>query len=407
MYLLDNNPQKSKIILVKKEVLFFMFKKFFSSIVSFSLAGVLFLAVAPKAVNAIAPTTNYIIDDGVTVDGGFTTYGYNNPTTIDEIYIEDYYYESYTDTLNPGWAYTLVFQVTDYDGIDTLSFIPKIYYNTLKDVDDTEEEAIAKDKQAFDNLLGVNLDGNGFVLEEFSVENYYDELPYNIRKGNITDDSQSTWELYGVNQYVSYDNYTLTVEISFVPSKVAAYDYDGNWAVGVKVIDNLKTPKDTYFASYTGINMSWYGEIWVDENADLNFGEVSVDSTYSDNNASILNVKFVSNGGFSQLASVDSYWVSDVYEPGTGYWLYANLDDSGLVDDAQEFAIIVDYEDTLDAVNGIKVSSYYDEVQYRSTKTTESGVLFDYYFWLNTNPNFQNANYYGDVYLAIGNNLYD
>jgi hypothetical protein len=224
--------------------------------------------------------------------------------------------------------------------------------------------------------------------------------------------SDVTWSL-GLNGYSEPSDYTRDFSIGFQISKVAKYTYTNDWTLGVRV---LNSDKSSILAEYfsPSYNMEWYGEIVTPETT-VFFngvgGSVDVGSEYEDNTATILDVVFISNGSFDQLIGTDVTWQSDKLLPGgPGYYTAtAAISASDILTMSQTFHLVVSNVSESTGFSGLTTVGNYDNANTivdSHNGTTEEGSELDYYLYLKTSETFQNANYYGQIYLGIQNTFF-
>lgn len=380
------------------------------------------------SVNTLQATTTVNTISGSTqtgsIPGEFTTTGYNNPTYIDDLAIgNDYGGYGY---LYPLEASTISFSVTDLDenAFDNMLLQVRFFFdvdhiNNLSPQDyDVDGDGNASEIQyegnetldtAYASHPSTGNDGDAFVLRQKPIgatSNDFFEVVY----ANGVTASDVSWIL-STNGYQE-SGYTRTFTINFTISKVAKFSYDNQWTIGVRAL-NLDQNVILAEAFSTSYDMDWYGEIVVPNGLEIVINEdgtVVVDSDYADNTEVIENILFIANGEFDQLVGADSIWSSNKANPNGGNYSAYLASSAADLSMAQYFHMVVSDGALLSnhASAGVTVDGTY---QYQSAgtiveshdATTEAGILLDYYFYIKTSSNFQNATYTASVYFGIQN----
>jgi hypothetical protein len=375
-------------------------------------------------VNTVSGST-----DGGSISGEFETTGFNNPTYINLPQLS-YSYGS----LTPLVAEDLIFTITDLDGFSGLEVEVRLFY----DVDHTaninqvsknvagmptiEYQGNATLQSAYDAHTTTLNDGDAFILREKTVatSSDYFEVVYGGSPGTLTELDVS-WRLNSSSYTQGYSIYERNFVIDFTPSKVAKYsNLEGKWTAGVRVLDTNNADAVVAESFLTTINMAWYGEIVVPNGIEVDFngaGLVTIDTDYASNTEVIEDVLFISNGSFDQLIGADSSWESDKVDPNNLGNYYATLaTGSSDLSFSQVFHMVVDDSEILtNHANATTVSAnnvpgpgfvgYATTIAATHGGTSEEGVLLDYYLYIKTSANFQNATYTGFIYLGIQNSI--
>jgi hypothetical protein len=373
----------------------------------------------PSSINA-APNTSSGSESG-NISGEFEATGFDNPTYISNLVIDNNYG---IGMLSPLSNSTITFSVTDIDAgalddvsIEVRFFFEDDYFGNLSQVtldgdgdgiqDEFQEQGDATLDAAYDAHNATTNDGDAFVLENkvTTTSSDYFQVVY----APLLTSSEVTWSL-GLNGYSETSDYTRDFSIGFQISKVAKFTYTNDWTLGVRV---LNSDKSSILAEYfsPSYDMEWYGEIVTPETT-VFFngvgGSVDVGSEYEDNTATILDVVFISNGSFDQLIGTDVTWQSDKLLPGgPGYYTAtAATSASDILTMSQTFHLVVSNESESTGFSGLTTVGNYDNantIVSSHNGTTEEGSELDYYLYLKTSETFQNANYYGQIYLGIQN----
>ena len=391
-------------------------------IVGLLAIGVGFWGGNPSSINA-APNSSSGSESG-NISGEFEATGFDNPTYISNLVIDNNYGMG---MLSPLSNSTITFSVTDIDAgalddvsIEVRFFFEDDYSGNLSLVsldgdgdgiqDEFQEQGDATLDAAYDAHNATTNDGDAFVLENkvTATSSDYFQVVY----APLLTSSDVTWSL-GLNGYSETSDYTRDFSIGFQISKVAKFTYTNDWTLGVRV---LNSDKSSILAEYfsPSYDMEWYGEIVTPETT-VFFngvgGSVDVGSEYEDNTATILDVVFISNGSFDQLIGTDVTWQSDKLLPGgPGYYTAtAAISASDILTMSQTFHLVVSNVSETTGFSGLTTVGNYDNantIVNSHNGTTEEGSELDYYLYLKTSETFQNANYYGQIYLGIQNTFF-
>lgn len=381
-----------------------------------------------NAASDLSATVNTV--SGVSQTGSiptsFTTTGFDNDTIIDTVSITDG-----NIYLSPLVETTLSFTVTDLDGFDGLQvevrfFFDVDHYSNLDPVtksinsyDETEYQGNATLDAAYDAHPSTGADGDAFVLVEKGSPTDSDYFDVAYTSGVTSSDV--SWVLVSSGYAQGASAYERDFEVKFIPSKVAKYTWDGEWTVGIRIYDATDDLVAEYFE--TSLDMDWYGEIVLPDNiTSLAFnavsaggtGTVEVGSEFINNTLLVENVLFIANGQFDQLIGSNNNWVSDKIDPssgGMGYYYGYLTEDLADLSLSQYFAMVAsDIAVTTNFESEVLVQSYnVDNNAYADTivethnGTVEAGVELDYYLYIKTSANFQNATYTGNLFFGIQN----
>jgi hypothetical protein len=369
----------------------------------------------PSRINA-APNSSSGSSSG-SISAEFEATGFDNPTFIDNLVIDNNYG---IGMLSPLSNSNITFSITDVDSgaLDNIALEVRFFFENdyMLNVDpiqldgdgdgmddETQYEGDVTLDAAYEAHDETTNDGDAFVLVQKDTPSSSDY--FQVAYAPLLSSSDVTWSL-GSNGYTE-STYTRSFSISFQVSKVAKYTYDGNWTLGVRALNLAKTEilAEAFSTSY---DMDWYGEIVTPATQVFINGEsgsVAVGSEYINNTSTIENVLFISNGSFDQLIGTDSSWSSDKANPmGGNYEGY--VASSSDVSMAQYFHLVA--SDTSQST-GFTTLPTVGNMSYAGTTvstqdgTTEEGSQLDYYLYLKTSDNFQNANYSGIIYLGIQN----
>lgn len=385
-------------------------------IVGLLAMGVGFWGGNPSSINA-APNTSSGSSSG-SISAEFEATGFDNPTFIDNLAIDNNF--GIGTLLSPFTDLNITFSITDVDSgaLSTMALEVRFFFEndymanvvpTSLDGDgdgmdnETQFEGDTTLDAAYEAHDETTNDGDAFVLVQKDTPtstDYFQEV-----YAPALSSSDVTWSL-GSNSYTE-STYTRSFSISFQVSKVAKYTFNGNWTLGVRAWNLAKTDllAEAFSTSY---DMDWYGEMVTPATQVFINGEngsVAVGSDYINNTSTIENVLFIANGSFDQLIGTDASWSSDKANPMGGTYVgYVAF--SSDVSMAQYFHLVV--SDTSQSTGfttlpTVGTLSYANTTVSTQNGTTEDGSQLDYYLYLKTSDNFQNANYSGVIYLGIQN----
>ncbi|MTI95548.1 MAG: hypothetical protein FH749_08675 [Firmicutes bacterium] len=216
--------------------------------------------------------------------------------------IEVYTNEACTEvatSLTPQQEYFIKIDVSDEDGIDTvLNLEVRLWY----DVDGAITDTIMSDSSQ------IPYPDKGFVFLCYSQTGAI-FIPFN----------KGSWDVGEaiIEQHTDTTaSYTIPVTIGKLAMETTTDD--DAWMIGVYAKDELHTPDDPFQgeAYYekngtAGLPMNWYGEIVVEENTAVDWGNIPGGTKYSDDEArQELNqgISYLSNGTYGEQAKAAKEW---------------------------------------------------------------------------------------------------
>jgi len=346
------------------------------------------------------------------VDGTFNSTGFNNPTEYTEFTIQKVTQagDLSGDPLNSGVnltpqeTYRFSLGVSDEDTLNDVGSIQVHFYYVTFD-----EEALTNDEGTYVVLEWVN-GSNEFLVTD----------------GSVT----STWEVTrsaipALTEKAGVFSFDLEI------SKVARFSDDGEWKVGLVVVDGVIAegyePKAVSHSAIgvissgnplsepaSSFNMDWYGEIDLTERNAL-WTDVFPNMDFSDGGAlvTLSGVKYISNGNYDRQIKADDVWNITGAGAADGSTMAALTTDLAKVganadaESAQLFALKVSDQDNPalpSASDGlVPMAEAFTPFATNKTFTDEDGVTIDVYLWLAISTRFQNATYTGEIVLSVVN----
>lgn len=189
-----------------------------------------------------------------------------------------------TTTLTPTNEMTLVINVSDPDGLDTLSRIKVIlYHSTLSSVGDVDDPAM------------------------------HATIIWDVNNGWNISPSPSTWSLDVDNSSVPTSGTSGSIFVVFTPGKVARYSSAGDWVIYVEVQETVSGVSQSTNSSLTGIGCSFYAELAVSTTT-FDFGLVSSGvQNASLQNPPNISLNIISNGYFGIKITGDGWYNESGY----------------------------------------------------------------------------------------------
>lgn len=378
----------------------------------------LFLLIAMLTMYSQVPISSNDSDD---VPGSFTSSGYNNPVEITNFIFNDSNGDAVTDgsSLSPQGTYYFKLDITEYDTLADIERVQIIFYEDSKTFGSETSTTNTGDYVIFEwnrTAIGDSDLPDGEVLINFESS---------FISGNDSDISWQVINKTGPSISANDTDTTVSFEVEFKISKVAR-EGSGNWQFGLNIDDGLENPtasstnksgsairtgNDPLGGSHS-YSMDWYGEISIpDATVDWS-GEISPGSRFNDANSElhIQNIKYISNGSYAEEIAVEESWTASGAKVAgvTGVDL-VSVNDLTTNDTAQTFALKINGSDDLDSAIEItpndSIITYSDQIAVRSgeSNTTENGNLSEYYLYLSTSTELQNATYTGNLKFVITN----
>ncbi len=186
-------------------------------------------------------------------------------------------------TLTPNDPMTLVFNITDPDGLNTLKNITVIFYHSSTNVDGSD-----------------NVNTHATFFWSVSTNSW------------TVSPSPSTWAVNNSLSSVPTMGSNGRVILVFTPGKVALYSSSGEWSIYIRVYDQQGQFGES---TTTNFNVASYAEIHLSVNT-FNFGLVSpgvVNASLTEPLEGYINVTVISNWNFD-LMFTSTDWLNE-----TGY----------------------------------------------------------------------------------------
>lgn len=215
-----------------------------------------------------------------------------------EVYTDEACTEVAT-SLTPQQTYYIKIDVSDADGIDTVVGLEvRLWY----DVDGKITESIMMDSSQ------IPYPDKGFVFSCYSLNGTI-YIPFN--KG-----SWDVGEAVIEPQSETTASYTIPVTIGKLAMETTTEE--DAWMIGVYAKDELDTPEDpfqgeAYYKNgdIDGLPMNWYGEILVEENTEVDWGDIPGGIKYShDKSRQGLTgkISYLSNGTYGEQVKAAEEW---------------------------------------------------------------------------------------------------
>ena len=354
-------------------------------------------------------------EDDDTVDGSFTTTGYNNPVEIQELAFEDSSGSAVTDStsLTPQTTYTVALTIKDADTISDLYSLDVYFYRN--------------DGSRSIPGMQTSSDGEELVASWGRDAEGNSDSVFSITTDSSTTTSDLSWGLANHVTPSSADESsdTFTFQFDMTVSKVAFEN--GDWQFGIVVEDGREvlaegesdtTVEETLAATTnpTGdtayiYGMNWYGEIQVDSEAEFSWNGLTPGQPFideDDNSFSKLShdIFYISNGDYERSVMADNTWnLPD------GVTIPGDIQQANLVNKdslgAQEFMLKVQSPavlgiDDASTLPTLPADETYELVETNS-KTEEGGTSESYALYIKLSDSFQNADYSGQVTFKIAN----
>lgn len=389
------------------------------------------------------------------VDGDFTIKGFNNAPRVLAFQGPT---EGGNYTLTPRDTYYMSITVEDEDGLSDIKALElRFYYAVTEGA--VEPNEFADLENVYAQHPTTNLSSTAMVIRweneaasaagETPAEDDAPQSGFHIVSDAALDTSLISWEIVQstVPAIASGDTnltgQSFTFEVAFRISRVAREATQNLWRIGTTIEDariieefvsdqenngttvfpSLKTSNSNPIGTGFDLNssdsyqMSFYGEIslpseaavtWRGDNED---GTVNVGTTFAENvNTSLAGIKFYANSEFNEQIQSSPTWkiVSGSAGPNVpGNITFASIQEAALAgNDQQAFRIAVGeaepftVENTvLIAENSLKRNLFSQATDW----TSEAGVEYTFYFFLELSQDFRNAQYSGELIFTVTN----
>ena len=317
------------------------------------------------------------------VDGSVTTFGFNNPAIISNVYITDsggsvlIASGSTTAALTRNDSFFINFTIFDLDGFANLDVYIALFNNDLNEAETSSGVLIneinsgVKDRafvlrwlapERSTYLSGLSSETFRFPItagaSSFLVKSGATEISSGTYNSGIFDfvtpsefnlNQDVTWEVTSgvapvttvtdsgtvttTGQAPTVRNIEYTVRVPFKMSKVAPSS--GVWNLGIMVHDRLQQEiigertnvmVDTYKYAPAFYRNQWYGEVLIVNSNIVTFTNVEAGSGFQTSDqsgeASGIQVRFTSNGTYNQTVTSDTTWIPAVTIPTRPIYAY-------------------------------------------------------------------------------------
>lgn len=389
------------------------------------------------------------------VDGDFTIRGFNNAPKI--LAFQGPTVEG-NFTLTPQQDYYMSITVEDADGLSDLKSVELRFYYAVNE-SGVEPSEFSELKAIYDQRDTTNISSTAFVIRwenlgepaQNSTEAEPD-LPqdgfYIVSDPAINSDL-ITWEVIQSTVPAiqagddSLTGTAFTFEVFFRISKVARETNQNLWRVGATIEDartitefvedqenngttvfpSLRTSTTQPVGTSLELNgsdsyqMNFYGEIQIPENAKLTWlgqnedGTVQVGTRFSENvNASLAGIRYIANSDFNEQIQSSPLWE---IVSGSGTDVIPETITNAAIQkaalsgsDSQKFRIAIGTEDTYSAESTVLIRENFlkrDIFNEASSWTTEEGIEYTFYLFLELSQIFRNAQYKGEIIFTVTN----
>lgn len=393
---------------------------------------------------------------GDDIDGDFTIKGFNNAPRV--LAFQGPTFEG-NYTLTPQEEYYMSITVEDEDGLSDLKALElRFYYAVTPSATGAQPAEFNDLEEIFNAHDKTNIRSTAFVIRwenQGAPANDGEDADDDDPLGGffIVSDAAVTpglisWEItQSTVPAISEGESNLTgtsfkFEVTFKISRVARETNQNLWRIGTKIEDartivdfvedqenngttivpSLRTSNNAPVGTGFDLNssdsyqMNFYGEIqlpseaavtWIGQNED---GTVNVGTRFEDNiNTSLAGIRFIANSEFNEQIQSSPLWeiVSGSGTDVPGSITNAAIQEATLSgSDQQKFRLAVGLDDTyslsdttLIRGNNLKRNIFNEA----SAWTTEEGIDYTFYFYLELSQIFRNAQYSGQIIFTVTN----
>jgi hypothetical protein len=336
----------------------------------------------------------------------FTTAGYSSQIDVSGITLK--YESSDVTTLTPALSYVLGFNVSNADGLKGMS-LKVVIYN-----DPTGNRVAA-------NIDGSTTTGDAFVFtwdqnDVASPDANPDPLIVYTEGANSLN---APWILYGNSSNLrdfKNDTYPTSYDF-FIPFGLAANAVaSDSWKIVVYVTNGAGTSTDSV-AFGSPLAVQWFGQVAILEEEvegipTMSWGQVEYDAIYSDSSsAAEVSVRYTSNGNFDTYVSGSSSWsfipAGATTSIGSVY-LNTNPTENGTFGiriNRTAYNILEQTGGYVSNSGFIQMSSTWTTLDSNQSFTSSSGVIIDYFLYLQLAGEFGNGSYFGYMGFGISNTI--
>ena len=394
---------------------------------------------------------------GDDIDGDFTIRGFNNAPKI-------LAFQGPTErgnfTLTPQEEYYMSITVEDEDGLSDLKAVElRFYYAVTPSAVGTQPNEFSDLEDIFTAHDTTNIRSTAFVIRwenkgatanngnpaanDDPMDGFFIVSDSAITPGLITwEITQSTVPAIQGGD----DNLTGTAfkfEVSFKISRVARETNQNLWRVGAliedartiidfvedqenngtTVVPSLRTSTTQPLGTGFDLNqsdsyqMNFYGEIelpqgaavtWIGQNED---GTVNVGTRFDENvNTSLAGIRFISNSDFNEQIQSSPVW--EIVSGSASLDTPTNITNASIQEaplsgsDQQLFRLAVGLSDTYSPSEATLIPGQNQKrniFNEASSWTTEEGIDYTFYFYLELSQIFRNAQYTGQIIFTVTN----
>ena len=268
-----------------------------------------------------------------------------------------------TSTLTPQDEMTLMINVTDPDGLNTLESVEVIIYHSSVGVSGTDDPV------------------------------FHVSITWTSSGGWAISPNSSTWALDTVNSSVPTTGTSGAIFVVFTPGKATRYSSTGEWTIYAKVTDSQGQYGEN---SLTSLNVAFYAELTVTTTS-FNFGLVGPgvqNASLQDPSSGYITITVIANGNFGIKITGDGWYNSTDY-------LVVSFDsfNSLLVDDD---ASPVEATETNRSPFWVQSASTVVNPQWSGfSPTTETSVSYNLYLFVTLPSNIPPGTYHTTITITI------
>lgn len=328
------------------------------------------------------------------VDASITSSGFNNPISINDVYLTDTQGEVLSsNVLVPlSTSYRINVLLQDLDGLKDIN----LRVGLIHAPDDSPQSMIESVivPEALYNQTDLSAENfifdwsihNG-VISRATLDTATDVLP-----------EESTWVIEEDTNNPLPSDLETTLSFDFTASKAASADDD--WYLVVEVSDTLENATSHFYVYTQPISIAWYGEVVVAEGAKVAWDGLEHDADYSTTEETV-SINYISNGVHESYVKADAEWTGHTTVKFLGNDFNATLVEPNLEPlYAQEFSLKANTLSSpetatrLSALNDTKIHS-------NLLRTGEKGINQLFYLYLKLSGEFQNGDYDGTLHFGI------
>lgn len=392
----------------------------------------------------LASYTSVIASNEDSVEGEFSSTGYNNPILVNSFELTETTTTAVTQAglvdgngdflftqaaitnqiesgayLVPQNEYQVAFELEDRDTLEDLYQVELVFYYN-------ESGAGITDNQAFDNTINSPYSGSKETPNDgtFVVFKWVHDGTGDFEFEDS--DGSSSWEVIQTTAPAIMNNTTFIFELAFKISRAAPISNDGEWQFGIRVIDSKEatgTEEENHFKQIglsasdpvntsSRFNMNFYGEVTFNDDSLLNWGTITQGTDFSSSTqANTGVVTFFANAPYETQVASDSIWqATQAAVVAEDAVLVTNPAVATSVS-AQAFGLrineasITDGYQTTGSDPAKTLANGFIILDTFSTPSSETGTSESYAIYLAVSTNFQNATYQGSIIFSVNNTV--